>query len=163
MDRYARGQQLREEVRLGLRPSRAGKVWRTIGAVAVAAAVAKNGGTIVVVPYSAPPQNQEAEDLRIAARPRPAAPPELNGILSVPEVVERTKNAVVVLETGGAFAGSSGGPVVNMHGRVLGVNTLQLIDGQNLNFAVDVTHVIELVRAMIRQREGEVASASAER
>lgn len=273
MDRYARGQQLREEVRLGLRPSRAATVWRTIGAVAVAAAVAKNGGTIVVVPDSSPPQNQEAEDLPIATRPSPAAAAELSGSLSVPEVVVRVEPAVVLLETQEAFGsgfhighgfivtnhhvvdeglpifvktsngvtmpgtvvnfdavhdlaliqvplslnaalplgaeqvqvgeavvafgaprglegtvstgiisaqrriedtqyiqhtspisqGSSGGPVVNMHGRVLGVHTRHRIDGQNLNFAVDVTHVIALVRAMIREREGEAASASAGR
>lgn len=40
--------------------------------------------------------------------------------------------------------GSSGSPVMNMKGKVVGVATFQMIRGQNLNFAVSVTSVKEL-------------------
>lgn len=34
--------------------------------------------------------------------------------------------------------GNSGGPLINKYGEVIGVNTLYIIDGQNLNFAVNI-------------------------
>jgi len=40
--------------------------------------------------------------------------------------------------------GSSGSPVVNMRGEVIGVATFQLINGQNLNFAVPGKYVVDL-------------------
>lgn len=41
-------------------------------------------------------------------------------------------------------SGSSGSPVLNMDGRVLGVATVQLADGQNLNFAVPSHKAIDI-------------------
>jgi len=40
--------------------------------------------------------------------------------------------------------GSSGSPVVDMEGKVIGVATFQFIEGQNLNFAVSGEHVLAL-------------------
>ncbi len=40
--------------------------------------------------------------------------------------------------------GSSGSPVVNMKGEVIGVASFQLIDGQNLNFAIPGERVVKL-------------------
>lgn len=40
--------------------------------------------------------------------------------------------------------GSSGSPVVNMKGQVIGVATFQIIEGQNLNFAVSGENVLDL-------------------
>ncbi len=37
--------------------------------------------------------------------------------------------------------GSSGGPVLNLHGEVVGVSVMMLTDGQNLNFAVPAAEV----------------------
>jgi len=41
-------------------------------------------------------------------------------------------------------SGSSGSPVVNMKGQVVGVATLRMIEGQNLNFAVSGKEVLNL-------------------
>lgn len=43
--------------------------------------------------------------------------------------------------------GSSGGPVLNAKGKVIGVSTLILSEGQNLNFAVSVRELSKLYRA----------------
>lgn len=47
-------------------------------------------------------------------------------------------------------AGSSGSPVVNMQGQVVGVATLQLTEGQSLNFAVPSERVAQLQSGSLR-------------
>jgi hypothetical protein len=42
--------------------------------------------------------------------------------------------------------GSSGGPVVNNQGDVIGVATAQMSEGQNLNFAVPANHLVQLIK-----------------
>lgn len=41
--------------------------------------------------------------------------------------------------------GSSGSPVLNMHGEVIGVATFQFIEGQNLNFAIPSERIANLI------------------
>lgn len=38
-------------------------------------------------------------------------------------------------------SGNSGGPLINAYGEVMGINTMQYIEGQNLNFAVNIKHL----------------------
>ncbi len=42
-------------------------------------------------------------------------------------------------------AGNSGGPLINVYGEVIGINTWTVINSQNLNFAVSVTELDNLV------------------
>lgn len=42
--------------------------------------------------------------------------------------------------------GSSGGPLLNEHGSVIGLVTWSRVDGQNLNFAVSARHISELLK-----------------
>ncbi len=46
--------------------------------------------------------------------------------------------------------GSSGSPVVNLKGKVVGVATRQLLEGQNLNFAVPATRILTLLPGKLR-------------
>jgi serine protease Do len=41
-------------------------------------------------------------------------------------------------------SGSSGSPVVNMHGEVIGIATFQIVEGQNLNFAIPGERIAKL-------------------
>ena len=50
----------------------------------------------------------------------------------------------VVQLTAAISSGSSGGPVVNLRGEVIGVTTLQMAQGQNLNFALPGERVLGL-------------------
>jgi S1-C subfamily serine protease len=42
--------------------------------------------------------------------------------------------------------GSSGGPVLDQYGRVIGISTATVETGQNLNFAVPVAYLAELIK-----------------
>jgi S1-C subfamily serine protease len=41
--------------------------------------------------------------------------------------------------------GNSGGPLINMRGELIGLNTWRLVDGQSLNFAIAATEVTQLL------------------
>jgi hypothetical protein len=41
-------------------------------------------------------------------------------------------------------SGNSGGPLINQYGEVIGINTLTLRDSQNLNFAINISHMSDL-------------------
>jgi tetratricopeptide (TPR) repeat protein len=57
--------------------------------------------------------------------------------------------------------GSSGSPVINMKGEVIGVATLNLEGGQNLNFAISSERIISLWSSVLAKTENEPVSNSA--
>jgi hypothetical protein len=70
--------------------------------------------------------------------------------------------------------GSSGGPVLNVAGQMIGVATFQLEEGQNLNFAVAADHVRPLLdqhlemsiqgfQSMVREAQREQVTARTDR
>jgi S1-C subfamily serine protease len=51
--------------------------------------------------------------------------------------------------------GSSGGPLIDLNGQVIGITTAAMNDGQNLNFAVPINYVRILLRKPFRPERGE--------
>lgn len=78
-----------------------------------------------------------------------------NGIVSA----IRESDGVTYLQiTAPISPGSSGGPIVNMEGEVIGVSTLIITSGQNLNFAVSSRHLAVFVPYAERIQPIELAS-----
>lgn len=68
-------------------------------------------------------------------------------VAAVREAEERSLfEGEVIQITAAISSGSSGSPVMNPAGEVVGVVTSQFIHGQNLNFAVPVSHLRQLLR-----------------
>lgn len=65
-----------------------------------------------------------------------------DGIVSAVRELEPFGKVIQV--TSPISPGSSGSPVMNMKGELVGVATLQMIQGQNLNFAIPIERVSEL-------------------
>ena len=62
------------------------------------------------------------------------------GIVSAVRLVDGEN---VIQHTAAISPGSSGGALVNASGQLLGMNSWQMADGQNLNFAISASHLFE--------------------
>jgi S1-C subfamily serine protease len=70
-----------------------------------------------------------------------------NGLVSARRKVDDTADGFEVLQVSAPIApGSSGGPLFNDRGEVIGVATAILQGGQNLNFGVPVRYLVPLIK-----------------
>jgi S1-C subfamily serine protease len=61
----------------------------------------------------------------------------------------------VIQITAPVSPGSSGSPVLNMNGEVIGIATFQIVEGQNLNFAIPSEKIVNLKSTEEKRREGQ--------
>lgn len=85
---------------------------------------------------------QEGESIVVIGNPFGFEGSVSNGIVSA--VRDISNYGRIIQITAPISPGSSGSPVVNMAGQLVGVATLQLTDGQSLNFAVPSERVAQL-------------------
>ena len=85
---------------------------------------------------------QEGESIVVVGNPFGLEGSVSNGIVSA--VREISGYGKIIQITASISPGSSGSPVVNMNGQVIGVATLQAAEGQNLNFAVPAERIAQL-------------------
>lgn len=85
---------------------------------------------------------QEGESIVVIGNPYGLEGSVSNGIVSA--VREISGYGRIIQITASISPGSSGSPVVNMAGQVIGVATLQAAEGQNLNFAVPSERISQL-------------------
>ncbi len=85
---------------------------------------------------------QEGESIVVIGNPFGLEGSVSNGIVSA--VREISGYGKIIQITASISPGSSGSPVVNMAGQVIGVATLQAAEGQNLNFAVPAERISRL-------------------
>lgn len=99
---------------------------------------------------------QEGESIVVIGNPFGLEGSVSNGIVSA--VREISGYGKIIQITAPISPGSSGSPVVNMMGQVIGVATLQAAEGQSLNFAVPSERILQLKITEVQT----VASLSAE-
>ncbi|MCA1590488.1 MAG: trypsin-like peptidase domain-containing protein [Acidobacteria bacterium] len=85
---------------------------------------------------------QEGESIVVIGNPFGLEGSVSNGIVSA--VREISGYGRIIQITAPISPGSSGSPVVNMMGQVIGVATLQAAEGQSLNFAVPSERILQL-------------------
>jgi tetratricopeptide (TPR) repeat protein len=125
-----------------------GKVYNVRGALAVDGA-----GDLALLQVDVPAQMvsplmivraspQEGESIVVIGNPLGLEGSVSNGIVSAVRDIPSFGRIIQI--TAPISPGSSGSPVVNMRGDVIGVATLQLSEGQSLNFAVPSERVAQL-------------------
>ncbi len=85
---------------------------------------------------------QEGESIVVVGNPFGLEGSVSNGIVSA--VREIPGYGTIIQITAPISSGSSGSPVVNMYGQVIGVATLQAAEGQSLNFAVPSDRILQM-------------------
>ncbi|MEQ1762753.1 MAG: trypsin-like peptidase domain-containing protein [Pyrinomonadaceae bacterium] len=85
---------------------------------------------------------QEGESIVVIGNPFGLEGSVSDGIVSA--VREISGYGKIIQITAPISPGSSGSPVVNMYGQVVGVATLQAAEGQSLNFAVPAQRILQL-------------------
>ncbi len=125
-----------------------GKKYTASGVVAI-----DGEGDLAVLQVEVPPESafpltvspetpQEGESILVIGNPYGLEGSVSNGIVSA--VREFPNYGKIIQITAPISPGSSGSPVVNMRGQVIGVATLQAAEGQSLNFAVPSERIAKL-------------------
>src|SRR6266851_2868119 len=87
---------------------------------------------------------QEGESIVVIGNPFGLEGSVTNGIVSAVRDIPTFGRIIQI--TAPISPGSSGSPVVNMHGQVIGVATLQITGGQSVNFAIPSERIAQLGR-----------------
>src|SRR5689334_17523947 len=87
---------------------------------------------------------QEGESIVVIGNPFGLEGSVTNGIVSAVRDIPGFGRIIQI--TAPISPGSSGSPVVNMHGQVIGVATLQITGGQSVNFAIPSERIAQLDR-----------------
>src|SRR6195256_6659913 len=85
---------------------------------------------------------QEGESVVVIGNPFGLEGSVTNGIVSAVRDIPGFGRIIQI--TAPISPGSSGSPVVNMHGQVIGVATLQITGGQSINFAIPSERISQL-------------------
>src|SRR5437016_9605258 len=88
---------------------------------------------------------QEGESVVVIGNPFGLEGSVTNGIVSAVRDIPGFGRIIQI--TAPISPGSSGSPVVNMHGQVIGVATLQITGGQSVNFAIPSERIAQLHRS----------------
>ena len=88
---------------------------------------------------------QEGESVVVIGNPLGLEGSVTNGIVSAVRDIPTFGRIIQI--TAPISAGSSGSPVVNMQGQVIGVATLQITGGQSVNFAIPSERIAQLDRS----------------
>ena len=104
---------------------------------------------------------QEGESVVVIGNPFGLEGSVTNGIVSAVRDIPGFGRIIQI--TAPISPGSSGSPVVNMHGQVIGVATLQITGGQSVNFAIPSERIAQLDRTAgdnTQQSLGELVVAT---
>lgn len=100
---------------------------------------------------------QEGESIVVIGNPLGLEGSVTNGIVSAVRDIPTFGRIIQI--TAPISSGSSGSPVVNMQGQVIGIATLQITGGQSVNFAIPSERISQLQIASIMTLSDLVATA----
>jgi tetratricopeptide (TPR) repeat protein len=101
---------------------------------------------------------QEGESVVVIGNPFGLEGSVTNGIVSAVRDIPTFGRIIQI--TAPISPGSSGSPVVNMHGQVIGVATLQITGGQSINFAIPSERISQLQNGGTLLSLSELVAAS---
>jgi S1-C subfamily serine protease len=104
-------------------------------------------GDLVLLAIDMPSERGRSSDLA-SALPDEGDPIFVIGIVSAVREVPNVGRIIQV--TAPISRGNSGSPVFNMHGQVLGVVTIKVTNGQNINLAIASSRVLEMKAEKLR-------------
>src|SRR6266581_4506243 len=96
----------------------------------------------------APSLPEEGEDVFVIGNPLRLEGSISNGIVSAVREVPNVGNIIQI--TAPVSHGNSGSPLFNMHGQVLGIITVKVTNGQNINLALGSSRITALPRGALR-------------